>query len=63
MGSSKLNLLKGAAEAIKAVVTDSSLTQGANFGFGTWDTGRQICPKGKAENLWKSGCEFACGKG
>ena len=62
MGSSKLNLLKGAAEAIKAVVTDSSLTQGANFGFGTWNAGRQICPKGKAENLWKAGCEYSCGK-
>ncbi len=63
MGSSKFNLLKGAAEAIKSVVTDSSLTQGANFGFGTWNAGRQICKSNnKASNLWKAGCEYSCGK-
>ena len=29
--------LEGAVDAIEAVVTDSSLTAGVNFGFGTWD--------------------------
>ena len=32
-------LLLGAKDAIEAIVTDSSLTSGANFGFGHWNSG------------------------
>jgi len=35
-GLSGVSRLRGAVEAIKAVVSDSSLTEGALFGFGLW---------------------------
>ena len=62
MGSTKLTRLGGAIKAIEAVVDDSSLTEGANFGFGVWNAGEQICSGKKASFLWEKGCEFACGK-
>ena len=37
-GSTGTTRLEGAVDAIKAVVTDSSLTAGVNFGFGTWNS-------------------------
>ena len=33
--------MTGAHEAIKAIVTDSSLTAGVNFGFGYWSYSRR----------------------
>ena len=37
IGGNSGTRLEGAVDAIEAVVTDSSLTAGVNFGFGTWD--------------------------
>ena len=36
---SKSSKMDGAKEAIKAVVQDSTLTSGAYFGFGHWNSG------------------------
>ena len=36
IGGSSNTRMTGAHEAIKAIVTDSSLTSGVNFGFGYW---------------------------
>ena len=38
-GGSSGTRMTGAHEAIKAIVTDSSLTAGVNFGFGYWSSG------------------------
>ncbi len=38
-GGSSGTRMTGAHEAIKAIVTDSSLTAGVNFGFGWWSSG------------------------
>ena len=38
-GGPKLSRLQGAQKAITAVLTDTSLTSGANFGFGHWNGG------------------------
>ena len=61
MGSSKLTRLQGAVKAIKAVVQDSSLQQGVNFGYGYWNAGILIPKKtGKAKDQWCKTCEFSC---
>ena len=39
IGGSKVQRWEGAKEAIKAVVQDSTLTSGAYFGFGHWNSG------------------------
>ena len=39
IGGSSGTRMDGAHEAIKAIVTDSSLTSGVNFGFGYWSWG------------------------
>ena len=38
-GGGKVTKFQGAKDAIEAIVTDSSLTSGANFGFGHWNSG------------------------
>ena len=38
-GGAKLNRYQGAKKAIATIVTDSSLTSGANFGYGHWNSG------------------------
>ena len=38
-GGPKLSRLQGAQKAITAILTDTSLTSGANFGFGHWNGG------------------------
>ena len=38
MGTSKLNRINGAKVAISSVVQDSTLLQGAKFGFGYWNS-------------------------
>ena len=38
-GLEGVSRLRGAMESIKAVVTDSTLTAGANFGLGLWSGG------------------------
>jgi type IV pilus assembly protein PilY1 len=40
MGGGAVTRLQGAKEAIKAIMNDSSLTSGANFGYGHWNSGR-----------------------
>ena len=61
MGSSRLSRIDGAIKAIRAVVTDSSLLQGARFGFGEWNAGevevRKTC---KASSLWIKNGDYAC---
>ena len=39
VGGSRTTRLKGAKAAISAVVSDTSLTSGANFGYGNWSAG------------------------
>ena len=39
VGGSRTTRLKGAKAAITAVVADTSLTSGANFGYGNWSAG------------------------
>ena len=39
-GGPQLTRLQGAQKAITAILTDTSLTSGANFGFGHWNGGR-----------------------
>ena len=38
-GGAKVSKFEGAKDAIEAIVTDSALTSGANFGFGHWNSG------------------------
>ena len=38
-GGSSSTRMDGAKEAIKAIVTDSSLTAGVNFGYAYWSSG------------------------
>ena len=38
MGTTKLNRINGAKIAISSVVQDSTLLQGAKFGFGYWNS-------------------------
>ena len=38
-GGAKVSKFEGAKDAIEAIVTDSALTAGANFGFGHWNSG------------------------
>jgi len=62
MGTTRLNRAQGAAKAIEAIVTDSSLLEGARFGYGYWNAGVENCKKGKAAWLWGKNCEYACNK-
>ena len=62
MGSSKISRAKGAQIAIRKIVTDSSLTQGARFGYGWWNAGTERKKKGKAKNKWCKECEYTCNK-
>jgi len=62
MGSSKISRAKGAQIAIKKIVTDSSLTQGARFGYGWWNAGTEKKRGGKAKNKWCSQCEYTCNR-
>ena len=50
---------EGAKEAIQAVVTDSSLTAGANFGFGHWNSG-MFDKRGWPSQLYEYGGEYYC---
>ena len=61
MGSSRFSRIDGAIRAIRAVVTDSSLLQGARFGFGEWNSGQtEIKKTGKKKDLWKKTGDYAC---
>jgi len=61
MGSSRLSRIDGAIRAIRAVVTDSSLLQGARFGYGEWNAGEiEVKKTGKAADLWKINGDYAC---
>ena len=62
MGSSKISRFKGAQIAIKKIVTDSSLTQGARFGLGWWNAGTEKKKKGKASAKWCNECEYTCNR-
>ena len=62
-GTSRVSRLEGAKNALSAVVNDSSLLQGAKFGYGYWNAGRIIVKKtgkGKAKDLWKVNGDYAC---
>ena len=50
-GGAKLNRYQGAKKAIATIVTDSSLTSGANFGYGHWNSGES----GKAKKSHRGG--------
>ena len=39
VGGNRVTKFEGAKDAIEAIVTDSSLTSGANYGFGHWNSG------------------------
>ena len=47
-GGTRETRLEGAKRAIIAVLSDTTLTSGANFGYGHWNSGEQAFPK---ENL------------
>ena len=52
-GGQKETRFEGAKEAIKAVVSDSSLTAGANFGYGFWNAGVLGAGKGNINTVGK----------
>ncbi len=56
MGGGAVTRLQGAKEAIKAIMNDSSLTSGANFGYGHWNSGRGW--KNKWHDFGQSTCHF-----
>ena len=64
MGGGKMSRWDGAKKALAAVLSDSTLTSGANFGFGWWSAGENnrdggYCDKnGKYCNYW-SGWNYA----
>mgnify|MGYP001161446483 FL=1 len=61
MGTTKLNRINGAKIAIASVVQDSTLLQGAKFGFGYWNSGRTLSVScNKAECLWAKNGEYSC---
>ena len=61
MGSSRFSRIDGAIRAIRAVVQDSSLLQGARFGFGEWNAGEiEVKRTGKSKDLWKINGDYAC---
>ncbi len=62
MGSSKISRAKGAQIAIKKIVTDSSLLQGARFGYGWWNSGVIAAKKGKASYRYVGQTEATCNK-
>ena len=49
-GGAKVSKFDGAKDAIAEIVTDSSLTSGANFGFGHWNSGTNDSRGGAAWN-------------
>ena len=64
-GGKKETRFEGAKEAIKAVVSDSSLTAGANFGYGFWNAGVLGEGKGNINTVGKGyychvvdGCDY-----
>ena len=62
MGTSRVSRAIGARNAITAVVSDSSLTSGAYFGYGFWNGGlrsRKPGVKG-AKGRWCRDCEYTC---
>ena len=56
MGGGAKTRLQGAKDAIKAVVSDSSLTSGANFGYGHWNSGRGF--RNKWHRFGQHTCHF-----
>ena len=52
-GGAKTTRYEGAKEAIRAIVSDSALTSGANFGYGHWNSGE--IGSGKKNNPGKRG--------
>ena len=63
LGGPKVTRLDGAIKAIKSIVGDSTLTSGAHFGFGHWNSGTAITdPPGGAnsatlmEGEWEEQC-------
>jgi type IV pilus assembly protein PilY1 len=61
MGSSRFSRIDGAIRAIRAVVQDSSLLQGARFGFGEWNAGEiEVKRTGNSSSLWKINGDYAC---
>ena len=62
-GGAKLNRYQGAKKAITTIVTDSSLTSGANFGYGHWNSGESGKGKKSARGGWQchaklSDCDY-----
>ena len=60
MGTSRKSRAHGAREAIIAVVNDSALTSGANFGYGFWNAGTKYRQGGGAKGKWCNECEYTC---
>ena len=52
-GGAKLNRYQGAKKAITTIVTDSSLTSGANFGYGHWNSGESGKGKKSKKGGWQ----------
>jgi type IV pilus assembly protein PilY1 len=52
-GGAKVTRYEGAKQAILAVVSDSSLTSGANFGYGHWNSGESGGAKKSARGGWR----------
>ncbi len=60
-GGARVTKFEGAKQAIEAILTDSSLTSGANYGFGHWNSGTNDS-RGAAAWLsdWPGGGEKYC---
>ena len=52
-GGAKTTRYEGAKQAILAVVSDSSLTSGANFGYGHWNSGESGGKKKSVRGGWE----------
>ena len=52
-GGAKVTRYEGAKQAILAVVSDSSLTSGANFGYGHWNSGESGGHKRSTKGGWQ----------
>tara|TARA_B100000989_G_C19532008_1_gene470591 strand:- start:2461 stop:7365 length:4905 start_codon:yes stop_codon:yes gene_type:complete len=59
LGTTILSRADGAKAAIKAIMNDSSLTSGAYFGYGYWNSGTAVNKKG-AKGKWVPFGEKAC---
>ena len=58
IGGPKIMRLTGAINAIKAVLNDSTLTSGAHFGYGYWNSGVPETGERQCHGSTKHNCDY-----